>query len=215
MKFFPRYWCRLRVMLGLAFFLSMTATGNAGNHFDADASQSFRSGCAGVWIGNIFGPDGAGTELVAVENITPLDAFGLRMLYRLEPANPLGPFGPQLFQKATVVADGHGVMIRRGRNRYEGRWIGYVAEPPDLDAFTRGEVQWFFIVEMTMECDDDMLTQSGSLHLYSAIDDPDAAFPDLGIMGVQDQDRNQDGFPDKGELPLATLPFEKTSQRFE
>ncbi len=210
-KSFCRPWALLTVAIGIAIAPAVAAKDEP----DSRDGGLFHGGCAGTWIGNVFGPDGQGTELVLVERLMPLDPIAARLSYRAEPVNPLGPFAPGVFDEATVVSDGHGQLTRRSRNRYEGRWIGYVSEPPDLSAFTRGEVQWFFIIEFAMECGRETMTQSGLLHVYSAIDDPDIVFPPLGISGVHDQDRDQDGFPDEGENPLVTLPFEKTSRRFD
>ena len=204
-----------RVWPGLIASVVAASAIAGGNDKVADDVQQFGHGCAGVWIGNLFDPDALGTEFLTVVDITPLDAFGIRMSYRLEPINPLGPLAPGVFDDATVVPDGHGVLHRRGRNSYEGRVIAYVSGPPDLAAFTRGEIQWFFVIEFTADCEDDTLTEAGLLHAYSAIDDPNIVFPPLGIMGVHDQDQDQDGFPDPGEKPLVTLPFEATAKRFE
>ena len=174
---------------------------------------------AGTWIGSSppFLPDLGDQTLIFVETITPLDRTCQRFSTVLTPINPEFTFSG-LFPEATTASSVFGTMTRTGPNEYTVSSITYFAGPPAAGAPVRGPIVYFWTIDgtVTVSCSDNACSeklQDGILSLYSNTDDPARLFPPLGIVGVTDQDANDDGFADQGEVPLLAAPFPLASRR--
>ena len=172
---------------------------------------------AGTWVGSSppFAPAIGDQTLIFTEIITPLDTTCRRFSSVVTPINPEVTFSG-LFPEATGASSLYGTLTRAGRNRYNYEGITYFTGPPAGGLPIRGPVVYFWSYSGTMTCADDECldkVQEGVLSLWSNTDDPARDFPPLGIMGVSDQDADDDGFADQGETPIFTAPFPLPSRR--
>jgi hypothetical protein len=77
-----------------------------------------------------------------------------------------------------------------------------------LGRFVRPGQVLFWTFTGTVEClDANTRKSTGFLAFYSNVDRPDLVVPPLGIFGVHDQDKDDDGFADAGEAPFLSLPL--------
>ncbi len=173
---------------------------------------------AGTWIGSSppFLPDLGDQTLIFAETITPLDSTCQRFSSVLTPVNPELTFSG-LFPEAEAASALYGSLVREGPDQY--RLVlatTYFTAPPPAGLPIRGPVVYFWTYSGTVTCLDPACSrkvQEGTLSLYSNIEDPARMFPPLGISGVSDQDTDDDGFADPGEVPLFAAPFPLASRR--
>lgn len=173
---------------------------------------------AGIWIGSSppFLPDLGDQALIFSETITPIDDTCQRYSTVLSPINPELTFGG-LFPEAEAASDLYGMLLREDPDRYRLLLAAtYFTAPPPAGLPIRGPVIYFWTYTGTVTCLDQACSekiQEGTLSLYSNIDDPARVFPPLGISGVGDQDADDDGFADPGEVPIFAAPFPLASRR--
>lgn len=113
----------------------------------------------------------------------------------VDTANP--PFFPEADRAPGTVA----TYVESGPRTYQFTWIVYYVKAPPPGGFARGQILMFFTFSGTVQCPDaNAMRMSGVLSNWSNVDRPD--------LGLHDQDRDDDGLPDAGEVPFFTLPFE-------
>ncbi len=77
---------------------------------------------------------------------------------------------------------------------------------PPPGGFARGQILQILMFSGMTEClDQNTLYMSGIISNWSKVDRPD--------LGLHNQDKNDDGLPDAGEMPYFTLPFAFTYKR--
>ncbi|MFN0172482.1 MAG: hypothetical protein ACKV22_39265 [Bryobacteraceae bacterium] len=170
----------------------------------APSSASAEAPCSieGSWITGFADPPGpAGLE---TDTLIPLDPFGHRLAYRGTITNPSvwTPFAP----KAAVLSAIVGTFVRTGPRAYKFNMIMHAAEAPPAGAPGRGRITTLARYRGTAECrGGNTLAMKGTFTFFSALDVPE--------MGIHNQDQDHDGFPDKGEVPLVSVPVELVSKR--
>jgi len=173
---------------------------------------------AGTWIGK-FPIENSPYQipLIVTETLTPIDLTGrfscvMRMLN-----SDLTFTG--MFPETNSVSDLVGEAVRTGPDTYQLSVVGCgVKKPPLEDAAwaDRGQIQYIWVLSGTAICiDENNVEQDLMLSLYSGVENPDFAFPwnPSEPFPLHDQDLDDDGLPDKGEVPIFSAPFSHVSKR--
>ncbi|HVS16005.1 MAG TPA: hypothetical protein VMV46_18965 [Thermoanaerobaculia bacterium] len=161
-----------------------------------------------------FLPDVGDQPLLAVVTIAPSDPTCRRFAISLVPVNPELSFAG-IFPEA-VLPPGLFGSILRDEGGYGVYAIAHSPGAPPEGVPIRGRVLYFWTYQGTVSCPDDecfRLLLDGVASLYSSIDDPAREVPELGIFGVRDQDRDEDGFADPDEAPILVAPFQLPGRR--
>jgi len=158
---------------------------------------------AGAWVGSSPAIPGIyPIPQLITTTITPTDPTGKRLVGVLQPVNTdIG--NPFLFPDSDRVPDTVATYVRSGPGTYRFTWIVYYVKsaPP----FNRGQILMFFTFSGTTKClDANTVSMSGVISNWSNVADRD---------NLHDQDKDDDGLPDAGEVPFFTLPFEFTFNR--
>ncbi|REJ86048.1 MAG: hypothetical protein DWQ36_14960 [Acidobacteria bacterium] len=165
---------------------------------------------AGSWLATspAFLPELGDQTLLAIATITPIDPTCRRFAFELVPVNPELSFAG-IFPEATVPPGLFGTLVREAGG-YRLFATAPSPEPPPPGLPIRGRVLYFWTYDATIDCADascETFDLLGVVSLFSSIDDPEREVPELGLFGVPDQDRDDDGFADDGEVPLLQAPF--------
>lgn len=168
----------------------------------------------GTWVGNSPPiPGFYSVSVVATESVTAMDPSGNRLTAVIQPANGDATFGG-LFPDADRIGDGVGTYVRLDPRTYQFTWIDHFVKSPPPGSFDRGQILYFWTFSGTVECvDANTKKLTGMLAVYSNVDRPGLIVPPLGIFGVHDQDADDDGFADEGEVPFVSLPWNITFKR--
>lgn len=161
-----------------------------------------------------FLPELGDQPLLAIQTVTPLDPTCRRFAFSMVPVNPELTFAG-IFPEAVTPPGLFGSLVREG-GTYRVTAVAPSPDAPPVGVPIRGRVVYFWTLEGSLDCIGDAcggLAIEGLASLYSSIDDPEREIPDLGIFGLEDQDRDDDGFADEGEVPLLQAPFPLTSRR--
>ena len=170
----------------------------------------------GAWVGGSPAIPGVyNIPLIVTLSVIPTDPSGKRFT-----AGGGGPangdntlFG--LFPDADQNTASAWTIVRSGPGTYQFIATSYFTKSPKPPNFDRGQILYFWTLTGTGECTGpDTLILSGTLKLYSNVDRPDLIVPPLGIYGVHDQDKDDDGFADAGEVPFFSAPWGFTYKRF-
>lgn len=173
---------------------------------------------AGTWLGNFPATGSSSVPLRVTETLTPIDPAGNRLAYVMRMLNSDITFSG-MFPETNSVSDLVGEAARTGPDTYELTVIGYGINNPALDGVIgtdRGQVQYIWVLSGLAQCiDDNVVEHDLQLSLYSAIDNPDFAFPWAPgePVPLHDQDVDGDLFPDAGEAPIFSVPFSHVSKR--
>ena len=169
---------------------------------------------AGTWIGT--GPPIPGfydVTLIVTLNISPTDNTGKRFTGIAADANGDPTFGG-LFPDADRISPGVTTAVRSSPGAFQATSIIYFTKSSPPGSFNRGQVLYFEYSSGTLTCPDgNTLVANGFLSVYSNVDRPDLVVPPLGIFGVHDQDKDDDGFADAGEAPFLRVPWTITYKR--
>jgi hypothetical protein len=182
------------------------------------AGQTRVVNIAGTWIGK-FPTENSPYQipLIVTETLTPIDLTG-RFAYVMRMLNSDFTF-TGMFPQTNSVTDLVGEAVRTGPDTYELSVIGCGVKKPALEDVgwaDRGQIQYIWILSGSAICvDEDNVEHDLMLSLYSGIDNPDFAFPwNPGEpFPLHDQDIDDDGLPDEGEVPIFSAPFSHVSKR--
>jgi len=171
-----------------------------------------QNACEGAWINSFKGGSPPSPPLLGVITLSPIDPSGYQLNWHGTPVNPfLSLGGGALFPDTASVSPGVGVATWRSTNTYDLKWIDYAVKAPV--GWFRGEIQYIMLIESTIECKEDTVTETGVFTVYSAIN---ATFhTPTGPVEVQDQDTDKDGFPDEDEKPILSFPFQFNYKRLK
>lgn len=159
----------------------------------------------GSWLQKYAEPPGM-EPLLFVESLALLDPAGQQLGYRGTAPNPLRwtPFAPDV----DVAGDAVGIFVRTGPRTYRYTITAQGAEAPPKGTPARGQIQVFWVHSGVATCvDDNTVEYEGTWAIFSAIDVP--------AMGISNQDRDRDGFPDAGERPIVVVPSHLLSKRVQ
>ena len=161
---------------------------------------------AGAWIGNSPAIPGIySVPLVGTVSVSPTDPSGKRFTAVIQAVNAEVTFGG-LFPDAERHPDSVATYVRSGPGSYRFTWMVYFVKSPPPGVFERGEILYFWTFSGPVEfLDANTHKLTGVLSVYSNVDRPDLVVPPLGIFGVHDQDKDDDGFADEGEAPFFLL----------
>jgi len=159
----------------------------------------------GSWISN-FGQPPGWEPLLFEEILVPLDPAGAKLSFTGGWPNP-GLFMD--FAPGTDRAGlGIGTFVRTGHRTYTFTIIAHGSESLPKGTPGRALLRWFWVYSGTAECNNDgTMVKKGTFAIFSFIDVPGT--------NIHNQDKDRDGFPDPGELPIQTLPWELVSKRVE
>lgn len=198
--------------------VALAVPGAEPSRVESETSYAPNGPCqvAGKWVVNAppFLPELGDQTLIAYVTITPLDPTCRRFSYSLVPVNPELSFAG-IFPEAITPPGLVGSMVRIG-GIYELSAIAHSPGAPPAGLPIRGRVLYFWTYDGAVACNDaacNRLVQEGTASLFSNIDDPDRSVPEVGIFGVEDQDLDDDGFADEGELPILAAPFPLSGRR--
>jgi len=187
-------WIVILVVLGIA--LASTSMWAEKDH-DCDI--------AGAWVGNSPPIPGFYTRTVIVTiSFVPTDPTGKRFTAGgVGPANGDNTFGG-LFPDADQNTASAYTIVRSRPGTYQFTATSYFTKSPKPPNFDRGEILYFWTFSGTAECTDaNTVVFSGMLSVYSNVDRPP----------FHDQDKDDDGFADAGEVPFLHVPFGLTYKR--
>jgi len=157
----------------------------------------------GSWVVGWNDATGAGVES---DTLIPLDPAGNRLAYRGSITNPSlwTPFAPNSAVLGTIV----GTFVRNGPRAYKFTLIMHAAEAQPVGTPGRARRTTFAVASGSAECvKENTLSMKGTFAVFSAIDVPE--------MGIHNQDKDYDGFPDADETPIVSLPIELVSKRVQ
>lgn len=157
----------------------------------------------GNWITR-FGEPPQWEPLLIQESLIPVDPAGMKLSYTAGFPNPglFMPFAPNTDSNGLGI----GTFVRTGPRVYKFTIIAHAAEALPQGTPGRALLRWFWVYSGTAEClDDNTMVKKGTFAIFSFIDVPE--------MGIHDQDKDRDGFPDPGELPIQSLPWELIAKR--
>jgi hypothetical protein len=180
-------------------------------------SGPLAGGCdiAGSWVGSSPPiPGFYSIPLLVKESIVPTHRSGKRFTGVSLPQNGDATLGG-LFPDADQLPGSVGTYVRSGPRTYRFTSSAHFVKSPPPGSFDRSEILYFWTLSGTVEClDANTRKIAGILSFYSNVDRPDLIVPPLGIFGVHDQDKDDDGFADEGELPFfSPAGFEVTFKR--
>jgi hypothetical protein len=193
------------VLLGLGLVLAASST---------FAQSSPSCDVAGAWVGNAPPIPGVyDIGFVVTEAVSPMDPSGHRFTAVTQPVNGDPTFGG-LFPDADLLRGALGTYVRTGPRTFQVGLVDYFVKSAPTGSFERGEILYFERFNGTAEClDANTKVFSGNVSLYSNVDRPDLVVPPLGIFGVHDQDADDDGIADEGEVPFVAISFAVTYKR--
>ena len=152
------------------------------------AAQQPASTCTmqGAWVGNFAGGPWD-TPLIMLNTLTPLDPAGKKMAYVMHWVNADPTLRNPDFEEADYASDLVGQAVQTAPGTYDFSLVGYgVHEQPG----DRNEILYIIGINGTLTCEDDAnITTDVTLSVYTA-----------------DQDADQDGLPDEGEVPQCIGP---------
>jgi hypothetical protein len=166
-------------------------------------AQAPRCSIEGSWINGWVDASGSAVES---DTLVPLDPAGARLAFRGTITNPSiwTPFAPNAAVLGTIV----GTFVRTGSTAYKFTMIMHAAEALAPGTPGRARITSLAVLSGTAECaDENTLVQKGTFAMFSAIDVP--------AMGIHNQDKDHDGFPDVGEMPIVSVPVELISRRVQ
>jgi hypothetical protein len=177
---------------------------------------------AGVWMGSDAAIPGVYTQpLLTTTVVTPADPSGHRFTYVAQGING-DPSFMGLFPDATQLATQVGTMVRTGPRTFRVTAVQYFVKPPKpgtgaFGSWDRGEVQYFFVSSGTVSMlNANTRQEEGTLAFYSKVDRAvvDPVFTWIfGITELHNQDRDNDGLPDPGEVPFVCFPSSAITKR--
>jgi len=170
---------------------------------------------AGSWVGSSPPiPGFYSIPLLVKESVSPTDPSRKRFTAVSLPQNGDATLGG-LFPDADQIPDSVGTYVRMGPRTYRFTSSAHFVKSPPPGTFDRSEVLYFWTLSGTVECLDARTRRTrGVLSFYSNVDRPDLIVPPLGILGVHDQDKDDDGLADEGEVPFfSSTDFEVTYKR--
>jgi hypothetical protein len=161
---------------------------------------------AGAWVGSSPPiPGFYSNPLLGTVSVTPTDPSRKRFAAVIQAVNAEVTFGG-LFPDAERHPDSVATYVRSGPRTYLFTWIVYFVKSPPPGVFERAEMLYFWTFSGAVEfLDANTHKLTGLLSVYSNVDRPDLVVPPLGIFGVHDQDQDDDGFADEGELPFVSF----------
>ena len=173
---------------------------------------------AGTWIGK-FPIENSPYQipLIVTETLTPIDLTG-RFSCVMRMLNSDFTF-TGMFPETNSVSDLVGEVVRTGPDTYQLSVVGCGVKKPALEDAAwadRGQIQYIWVLSGTAICiDENNVEHDLMLSLYSGIDNPDFAFPwNPGeSFPLHNQDLDNDGLPDDGEVPIFSAPFSHVSKR--
>ena len=181
------------------------------------AASSNESGydIAGAWVGHSPPiPGFYSVPLLGTVSVSPTDPSRRQFTAVIQAVNAEVTFGG-LFPDAERHPDSVATYVRSGPGTYQFTWMVYFVKSPPPGVFERPEVLYFWTFSGTVAfLDANTHKLNGVLSVYSNVDRPGLVVPPLGIFGVHDQDQDDDGFADAGEVPFVSLTdFEITFKR--
>ena len=170
---------------------------------------------AGTWVGTSpVIPGIYSIPLLITASVTPTDPFGKRFTAVIAAVNGDATFAGLFPDADRVLRDSVATYVRSDPGTYRFTVVQYFVKSAPAGSFDRGQILYFSTLSGMVEClDATTLRQSGMLSVYSNVDRPGLIVPPLGIFGVHDQDKDDDGFADEGEVPFLFLPFDLTYKR--
>jgi len=210
-------WITAIIALGVALLVSTPMTAKDDHNTPAAAFD-----IAGVWMGSDPAiPDVYTQPLLTTTVVTPADPSGHHFTYVAQGING-DPTFMGLFPEATQLATQVGTMVRTGPRTFATTAAQYFVKPPGLGTtqfgtWDRGEVQYFFVSSGTVTMlDANTQQEEGTLAFYSKVDrtEVDPMFTSIfGITELHNQDQNNDGLPDAGEVPFVCFPSSALTKR--
>lgn len=169
------------------------------------SAQSPTCDIAGAWVGSSPAiPGFYNIPLLVTISFVPIDTTGKRFTAGGGgAANGDNTFGGT-FPDADQNTAGAWILVRSRMGMYQFTATTYFTKSPKPPNFDRGEILYFWTLSGTAECPDaNTLTLRGMLSLYSNVDRPP----------FHDQDKDNDGFADAGEVPFYYAPWQLTYKR--
>lgn len=162
---------------------------------------------AGSWVGTSPPlPPFYKLPTLGTQTITPIDPTGKRFTIVVQPTTGDSTF-VGLFPDADQIRDSVGILVRTGPRTFRSTTTMYFVKSQTPGSIERSQVIYFWTSSGTIECVGDTLVGTGMMKVYSNVDRPGLIVPPLGIFGVHDQDKDDDGFADPGEVPFFSAPF--------
>jgi len=214
---------QIAAAVGLGLMLGSMALQAADAEGSADKSRPAAPyDVAGVWMGGDAAIPGVYTQpLLTTTVVSPADPSGHRFTSVAQGING-DPSFMGLFPEATQLATQVGTLIRTGPRTFAVTAVQYFVKPPEpgtelFGTWDRGEVQYFFVSSGTVTMlDANTRQEEGTLAFYSKVDRAviDPVFTWIfGITELHNQDRDNDGLPDPGEVPFVCFPSSAITKR--
>jgi hypothetical protein len=173
---------------------------------------------AGTWFGK-FPIENSPYQipLIVTETLTPIDLTG-RFSCVMRMLNSDFTF-TGMFPETNSVSDLVGEAVRTGPDTYQLSVVGCGVKKPAIEDAAwadRGQIQYIWVLSGKAICiDENNVEHDLMLSLYSGIDNPDFAFPwNPGeLFPLHNQDIDNNGLPDEGEIPIFSAPFSHVSKR--
>lgn len=148
----------------------------------------------GAWVGSFAGGPWD-TPLIMLNTLTPLDPAGEKLAYVMRWVNADPTLRNPDYEEADYASELVGEAVKTGNDIYDFSLIGYGVNERAGD---RNEILYIFAINGTLTCEDDANVISDvMLSVYTG-----------------EQDANQDGLPDEGEVPQCIGPNDLgTAQR--
>ena len=197
------------ILLGLAIVVASPQL-----QAQINKTPGFTCDIAGAWVGSTPPiPYLYSIGQVITATITPTDPTGKRLADRSQSVN-LDPTTGGMFPDANRASESMATYVKIGPETYQFTMITYLMKSPPPGVFERDQILYFFTMNGKAKClDANTMKLTGTVSNWSNVDRPDLVFPPFGIYGVHDQDKDDDGLPDAGEVPIVSYPFEVTFKR--
>ncbi len=205
----------IAAFVGLGIAVASPPSRAQGNPSPDSRLQACACDIAGSWVGSSPAIPGLySIPLLVKESIAPTDPSRMRFTGVTAPQNGDATLSG-VFPDADQIPDSVGTYVRSGRRTYRFTTSAHLAKSPPPGTFDRSEILYFWTFTGTVEClDANTRKSTGFLAFYSNVDRPNLIVPPLGIFGVHDQDKDDDGFADAGEVPFfSAADFEFTFKR--
>jgi hypothetical protein len=170
---------------------------------------------AGSWVSTSPAIPGVyANPLVAGAVVAPTDVSRQEFTAVVKAMNAEPTLGG-MFADADSWVDSVTTFVRSGPRNYQFTQLGYAVKSLyPTHVFDRGQILYFAVFSGTAKfLAANTVKMTGTFSMYSNIDRPELIVPPLGINGVHDQDKDDDGLADPGEVPFLSLPFEVTMKR--
>lgn len=202
------------LLVGAAVTLAQSAHSDGNQYSTEPKLNPTDYDIAGAWVSSSPAIPGVySVPFLGTQTITPSDLSGKRFNLIGDAGNG-DPTFVGLFPDVDRIPAGVGTYVRTGPRSYRFTFLSYFVKSPPPGSFDRGEVRYFWVNSGTVEfVNSNTRIDKGILSFYSNADLPNVVFPPFGINGLHDQDQDDDGFADAGEVPFLCLPFEIICKR--